>query len=98
MFKAPHVANSMASLTSQSYGDSLTAVCLSRKVYRLHEHSWMSDRLKNEASVKQTVVLLAMKHTYTVSILLYPLSGDEKCTLKLCAREALFGNQEHQGF
>ena len=50
-----NVARSMPSLTSQSCGDSLPAVCLARQVgaiYRLLEHRWTPDRLVNEASVK----------------------------------------------
>ena len=50
-----NVATSMPSLTSQSCGDSLQAVCLARQVgaiYRPPEHQWMPDRPMNEASVK----------------------------------------------
>ena len=49
-----NVATSMPSLTSQSYGDSLPAVCLAGQVgaiYRPPEHP-MPDRPVNEASVK----------------------------------------------
>ena len=52
----------MLSLTSQLCGDSLLAVCSSRQDGAIHRppgHSWMSDRLKKEASEKQTVKLLA---------------------------------------
>ena len=50
-----NVATSMPSLTSQSCGDSLLAVCLAREVgaiYRRPEHQWMPDRPVNAASVK----------------------------------------------
>ena len=50
-----NVATSMPSLTSQSFEDSLLAVCLARQVgaiYRPPEHAWMPDRPVNEASVK----------------------------------------------
>ena len=50
-----NVATSMPSLTSQSCGDSLPAVCLAREVgaiYRQPEHQWMPDRPVNTASVK----------------------------------------------
>ena len=50
-----NVATSMASLTSQSYGDSLPAVCLAGEVgaiYKPPKHRWMPDRPVNEASVK----------------------------------------------
>ena len=50
-----NVARSMPSLNSQSYGDSLPAVCLAGKVgaiYRPPEHRWTPDRPMNEASVK----------------------------------------------
>ena len=50
-----NVATSMPSLTSQSCGDFLPAVCLAGQVgtiYRLPEHRWMPDRPMNEASVK----------------------------------------------
>ena len=43
----------MLSLTSQSCGDSLLAVCLAGQVgviYRPPEHPWMPDRPVNEAS------------------------------------------------
>ena len=49
------VATSMPSLTSQSCGDSLPAVCLAGQVgaiYRPPEHPWTPDRPANEASVK----------------------------------------------
>ena len=49
------VATSMPSLTSQSCGDSLPAVCLAGQVgaiYRPPKHSWTPDRPKNEALVK----------------------------------------------
>ena len=58
LFSVPHVTNvarSMLSLTSQSCGDSLPAVCLAREVgaiYRPPEHQWTPDRLMNEVSVK----------------------------------------------
>ena len=51
-----NVAKSMPSSTSQSCGDSLLAVSLSRQdgvIYSLPMHSQMSDRLKKEALVKQ---------------------------------------------
>ena len=50
-----NVARSMPSLTSQSCGDSLPAVCLAGQVgaiYRPPEHQWMPDRPMNEALVK----------------------------------------------
>ena len=50
-----NVSTSMPSLTSQSYHDSLLAVCLAGEVgaiYRPPEHPWMPDRPVNEASVK----------------------------------------------
>ena len=50
-----NVATSMPSLTSQSCGDSLPAVCLAGQVgaiYRPPKHQWMPDRPVNEASVK----------------------------------------------
>ena len=49
-----NVARSMPSLTSQSCGDSLPAVCLARQVgaiYRPPEHQWMPNKSMNEASV-----------------------------------------------
>ena len=45
----------MASLISQLCGDSLLAVFLSRQdgaIYKPPKHSWTSDRLKNEYSIK----------------------------------------------
>ena len=53
-----NVARSMPSLTSQSYSDSLPAVCLVGQLSWSHlqpgppEHPWMPDRPMNEASVK----------------------------------------------
>ena len=50
-----NVATSMSSLTSQSCGDSLLAVCLARQVgaiYRPPKHRWTPDRTVNEALVK----------------------------------------------
>ena len=50
-----NVATSFPSLTSQSCGDSLSAVFLARKVgaiYRPPKHQWSPDRPVNEASVK----------------------------------------------
>ena len=50
-----NVVTPMPSLTSQSCGDSLPAVCLAGQVgtiYRPPKHLWMPDRLVNEASVK----------------------------------------------
>ena len=50
-----NVARSMPSLTSQSCGNSLPAVCLAGivgAIYRQPEHRWMPDRPVNEASVK----------------------------------------------
>ena len=50
-----NVATSMPSLTSQSHGYSLPAVCLAGQVeaiYRPPEHRWTPDRPMNEASVK----------------------------------------------
>ena len=50
-----NVATSMTILISQSCGDSLPAICLAGQVgtkYRPPEHSWMSDRPINKASVK----------------------------------------------
>ena len=50
-----NVAILMLSLTSQSCGDPLLAVCLPGQVgviYRPPEHWWMPDRPMNEASVK----------------------------------------------
>ena len=53
--KSQNVVTLMPSLTSQSCGDSLPAVCLVGQVeaiYRPPEHWWMPDRPVNEASVK----------------------------------------------
>ena len=50
-----NVARLIPSLTSQSCGDSLSAVCLAGQVgaiYRPPKHPWMPDRPMNEASVK----------------------------------------------
>ena len=50
-----NVATLMLSLTSQSCGNSPPAVCLTGQVgaiYRPTEHSWMPDRLMDEASIK----------------------------------------------
>ena len=50
-----NVATSMPSLTSQSYSDSLLAVCLAGQfgaIYRPPEHPQMPDRPVNEVSVK----------------------------------------------
>ena len=50
-----NVATLMPTLTSQSCGDSLPAVCLAGKVeaiYRPPEHPWKPHRPVNEASVK----------------------------------------------
>ena len=50
-----NVATWMPSLTSQSCGDSLPAVCLAGEVgaiYRRPEHRWTPDRPVNEVSVK----------------------------------------------
>ena len=50
-----NVARSMLSLTSQSCGDFLPAVCLAGQVgamYRPPKHQWTPDRPMNEASVK----------------------------------------------
>ena len=50
-----NVATSMPSLTSQSCGDSLPAVCLAGQVgaiYKPPKHPWTPDRSVNEASVK----------------------------------------------
>ena len=50
-----NVATSMPSLTSQSYSDSLPAVCLAGQVgtiYRPPEHPWTPDKPENETSVK----------------------------------------------
>ena len=50
-----NVATSMPSLTSQSCGDSLPAVCLAGQVgaiYRPPEHRWTPDKPVNEATVK----------------------------------------------
>ena len=50
-----NVATSMPSLTSQSCGNSLLAVCLAGQVgaiYRPPKHLWMPDRPVNKASVK----------------------------------------------
>ena len=50
-----NVATLMPSLTSQSCGDSLPAICLAREVgaiCRPPEHRWMPDSQVNEASVK----------------------------------------------
>ena len=50
-----NVATPMTSLTSQSCGDSLLAVCLAGQagaIYRPPKHRWMPDRHMNEASVK----------------------------------------------
>ena len=54
-----NVATSISSLTSQSCGDSLPAVCLPR----LPKHPWTSDMLKNKASVKADHQTLAMVYT-----------------------------------
>ena len=58
-----NVATLMPSLTSQSCGDSLLAVCLAGQVgaiYRPPKHRWTPDRLVNEASVKVDIEPLAM--------------------------------------
>ena len=50
-----NVATLMPSLTSQSCGDSLLAVCLAGQVEAINrppEHPWTADRPVNEASVK----------------------------------------------
>ena len=50
-----NVTTLMPSLTSQSCGDSLLAVCLAGKVgaiYRTPELPWMPDKPVNEVSVK----------------------------------------------
>ena len=50
-----NVATLMPSLTSQSFDDSLPAVCLGGQVgaiYRPPEHQWSPDRPVNEAFVK----------------------------------------------
>ena len=50
-----NVATLMPSLSSQSCGDSLLAVCLAGEVgpiYRQPKHRWTPDRPVNEASVK----------------------------------------------
>ena len=50
-----NVATSMPSLTGQSCGDSLPAVCLAGKVgaiYRTPELLWMPDKPMNEVSMK----------------------------------------------
>ena len=50
-----NVATSIPSLTIQSCGESLLAVCLAGQVgaiYRPPEHQWTPDRPVNEASVK----------------------------------------------
>ena len=50
-----NVATSIPSLTSQSCGDTLPAICLAGEVaaiYRPPEHRWTPDRPVNEASVK----------------------------------------------
>ena len=55
VFRSQNVVTSMPSLTSQSCGDSLQAVCLAGKVgaiYRPSEHLWMPDRSVYEASLK----------------------------------------------
>ena len=57
-----YIAKFMASFTSQLCGDSLLAIFLSRQdeaIYKPPEHSWASDRLKNEASV---CCILATEH------------------------------------
>ena len=54
-YVSQNVATSMPSLTSQSCGDSLLAICLSvqaKAIYRPTKHCQMSDKLKKEASVK----------------------------------------------
>ena len=58
-----NVATLIPSLTIQSCGDSLLAVCLARQVgaiYRPPKHPWMPDRPVNEASVKVDHEPLAM--------------------------------------
>ena len=55
LYISQNVAISMPSFTSQSCGDSLTAVCLAGQVgaiYRQSEYPWTPDRPVNEASVK----------------------------------------------
>ena len=50
-----NVATLMPSVTSQSCGDCLPAVCLAGQVgviYKPPKHQWMPDRPMNEASVK----------------------------------------------
>ena len=50
-----NVATLMPSITSQSYSESLPAVCLAGQVgaiYRPPEHPWTPDRPMNETTVK----------------------------------------------
>ena len=66
-----NVATSKPSLINQSCNDSLSAVCLARRVgaiYRLPKHRWMPNRPVNEASVKAA---LAIVQARTVGLLLY---------------------------
>ena len=61
----------MPSLTSQSCGDSLLALCLSRQdwtIYILPEHSWTSDRLNKGALVKADLYFWLW---YTHELLVY---------------------------
>ena len=64
-----NVVKFMASLTSLLCSDSLPAIFLSRQdgaIYRLPEYSQMSDRLKNEASVKADYFRLWNTHKPSV--------------------------------
>ena len=83
-----NVATSMCNLTSQSFVDSLPAVCLAGKVwaiYRSAEHPWTPDcRPVNEASVK--AVRWGFGNGTNInccSLLLYLSNGREKWYLKL---------------
>ena len=83
-----NVARLIFSLTSQSCGDSLLAVCLTWQVgaiYRPPKHQWTPDRPMNEASVKVDRWTFGNGTSRSVSLLLYLSNGGEKCDLKLCA-------------
>ena len=81
----------MPSLTSQSCGDSLPAVCLAGKVvaiYRPPKHPWMPDS-------KPLNFWQGYKHEL-LDLLLYLSNGGEKWNLKLCAYKTPFGKSSHK--
>ena len=89
----------MPRYSSQSCGDSLQVICLSGQdgaIYRLPKHSQRSDWLKKEDLAKADCWLLAVVQTRTVSLLLYPVSGSEKRSLKLCVNNAHFDESGHK--